>query len=439
MGNSLLVKRIDSFVQNLVPKHITETVHRGGKTFPRHRTIMVRDLQEGHKMKVKFGEFVVLKELPDKYLVRFLNGEWKGKHKYLPKNVGEDYQEVTNPPLLPEEKPRHMRIGDKIQVNGQEGEVIGWVPKARENLNNPGKIWDTDHYRVKIKRGADKGRIKIVPKDPKAPIISDPVNKPRKPAKPWTSAVPKITTFPSFIIPSAEKRINKLAKKVPDIKYLVDKKATVVKILKGAHHPKKIRFNGIAGIFKGVGNLKTGKFLPSKKNVLTEICSYEVSRALKFNFVPPTISKVVDGEFGTVQQFVPGIEGIKIPMAERKNIYTSKSGREMAIYDFITGNRDRHDGNWMYDQRTDKVWAIDNGNSFPVSKRYFINSKFIKNFEGGLSESERDLISSKRKKILKYVKAYFGDTEAISAAKRMDFMVKTGRMVHGWVEEKTLR
>ena len=375
MGNSLLVERIETFIKSvLVPKTIVETVHRGGKVFQRHRRIMVRNWEVGITGKLANGEFVVVKKLPDKYLIKFTNGPDKGKYKYVPKQAGKDVQTAT-------EQPSPVVTSVK-------------QPKKKEQALRQQK---------------------------------------------WTSDVPKIENFPSFILPSAVKRINKLARKVADIKYLVDKKANIVKILKGAHHPKKVKFNGIEGIFKGVGNLEIGKFLPSKKNVLTEVCSYEISRALKFDFVPPTISKIVGSEFGTVQQFVPGIEGIRIPLSERKNIFASQAGREMAIYDFITGNRDRHDGNWMYDPVKKKVWAIDNGNSFPTGQKYYIHSNFIKNFPGELSENEKYLINRKKSKVLRYVKSYFGDSEARSAAKRIDFILKTGRMVNGWVEENTLR
>ena len=73
MGNSLLVERIETFIKSvLVPKTIVETVHRGGKVFQRHRRIMVRNWEVGITGKLANGEFVVVKKLPDKYLICLL-------------------------------------------------------------------------------------------------------------------------------------------------------------------------------------------------------------------------------------------------------------------------------------------------------------------------------------------------------------------------------
>lgn len=83
--------------------------------------------------------------------------------------------------------------------------------------------------------------------------------------------------------------------------------------------------------------------------------------------VPPTVSRTLKGEAGSLQRFQPGSKvAHKISQAQGAEALPLEdaSVRRMQLLDFISGNTDRHNGNWLVDKRGRAV-AIDNGLSFP--------------------------------------------------------------------------
>ena len=92
--------------------------------------------------------------------------------------------------------------------------------------------------------------------------------------------------------------------------------------------------------------------------------AYLVSKALGFDIVPPTVIRSLDGEIGSIQQFVRNAKTyLEVSSEEKQKILQKHRGQLIAlwIFDIIIWNSDRHDSNLLV---ADDVRAIDNDLSF---------------------------------------------------------------------------
>lgn len=146
--------------------------------------------------------------------------------------------------------------------------------------------------------------------------------------------------------------------------------------------------DGSQGVFKpqsGEADLRYG--VPNGTYFKRESASSAVADILGFDdLVPPTTIRAHQGDIGSVQRFVP--------MAQMASEFVEEDGSPMdvkydgiadaaraAVFDYIVGHNDRHDGNWLLkvgDDGQPKLVLIDNGLSFPT--RYhrddFFNYEF---------------------------------------------------------------
>ena len=83
-----------------------------------------------------------------------------------------------------------------------------------------------------------------------------------------------------------------------------------------------------------------------------ERAAYVLDCLLGFNLVPPTILHLIDNELVSAQTWVTG----ERPDGEKEPI-------ELEIFDYIIGNCDRHEGNWIIGE-DGEIWAIDNAFAF---------------------------------------------------------------------------
>lgn len=95
-----------------------------------------------------------------------------------------------------------------------------------------------------------------------------------------------------------------------------------------------------------------------------EVAGSLVADLLGFDdLVPKTTFREHYGKKGSVQEFIPNTK-----TAKRVDESLMHDGNEdlarAAVFDYITGNADRHHGNWLLDQNG-KLVLIDNGLSFP--------------------------------------------------------------------------
>jgi len=135
--------------------------------------------------------------------------------------------------------------------------------------------------------------------------------------------------------------------------------------------------NGNGSVFKPVK--KVGRF-QQEGTAKNEVMSSLISDAIGLDVVPPTkmVTKAVDGtkhsRLGTNSTlYMDGSSQLMVPgktLAELRKqsmeLYTEsanfrKSIQKMAIFDFLTGARDRHDSNLMVDLDGQVAYGIDNG------------------------------------------------------------------------------
>src|SRR3989304_10417848 len=115
-----------------------------------------------------------------------------------------------------------------------------------------------------------------------------------------------------------------------------------------------------AGIFK----------LSSREEKLEHVGNYKKERAayladrfLGFGLVPPTVIREIEGEIGSVQEFVPDAKTAAETLEHEKQAVASEMFK-VWILDYLIFNTDRHGYNWLI--RNQKIHAIDNGMSFGV-------------------------------------------------------------------------
>lgn len=122
--------------------------------------------------------------------------------------------------------------------------------------------------------------------------------------------------------------------------------------------------DGAEGIFKP----KSGEtFFGSKVEKGTffkrERAAYLVDRFIGFGLIPPTVIREIEGQIGSVQEFVPDAKHAAETSEHEKKAVASEMFK-VWILDYLLYNTDRHGHNWLV--KNEKIHAIDNGCSFGV-------------------------------------------------------------------------
>ena len=101
-----------------------------------------------------------------------------------------------------------------------------------------------------------------------------------------------------------------------------------------------------------------------------EVAASDIAEIVGYDdLVPKTVARKIGGEQGSVQLFIDGAEtAMESAMGSLTEGLTSDDVNRSAIFDFLMGNTDRHDGNWMIVTETKKIKLIDNG--LILSERY---------------------------------------------------------------------
>ncbi len=95
-----------------------------------------------------------------------------------------------------------------------------------------------------------------------------------------------------------------------------------------------------------------------------EVAAYRVADDLGMGgLVPETSTRDVGDQYGSVQQYVPhALTGRELPPEQRYG--KDGDSERLAVLDFLIGNTDRHEGNWLV-SADGKLTGIDHGMSFP--------------------------------------------------------------------------
>lgn len=103
-----------------------------------------------------------------------------------------------------------------------------------------------------------------------------------------------------------------------------------------------------------------------------ERAAYLIDRFLGFNLIPPTAVRVLDGEVGSMQEFIPDAATYNELEDDQADITKKHESdlMKMWIFDIIIGNFDRHGGNFLI--QGNNLYAIDHGHSLEHNGPYFL-------------------------------------------------------------------
>lgn len=158
---------------------------------------------------------------------------------------------------------------------------------------------------------------------------------------------------------------------------------------------------------------------------------------LGLNIVPPVVLREVDGQMGVVMDFVPGDVWHNADV-EYHDV-DEEEWQKIALFDWLTGNTDRHSGNYIIDKKNGKLWAIDNGLAFPERKNFGryagLRSEpmlyVYENKEGDLTDSPVGavLTPENKKKCIDAMKKFnIGGKGVELFEKRWDYVAKHKRL-----------
>lgn len=191
-----------------------------------------------------------------------------------------------------------------------------------------------------------------------------------------------------------EKRANPLI--TPEEAILEKREKTSSKDIKeGISKPIFVQFQDDgAGIFKSSAREKEWEYIGNYKK---ERAAYLVDRFLGFGLVPPTVLREVDGEMGSVQEFIPDAKTaaeayLETPFTaeeiqaltgqEQKQKLTKEQKQSLKtqlfqlwLFDYLIYNRDRHGGNLLV--KENKIYAIDHGFTFKKNDFYYPFCRFF--------------------------------------------------------------
>jgi len=164
----------------------------------------------------------------------------------------------------------------------------------------------------------------------------------------------------------------KIYLKTPEEKRLETEEIIGKKELKGGVNKVYIiEFNGGLGIFKP----KSGEAFTATETLpgsQRERAAYLVNKFLGFDLIPATVIREIDGEVGSLQEFIPDTKAYDGELDKFSLI-------DLGLLDYINFNRDRHPANLLTEKTNNKkIYAIDNGLTFTKIK--MLGGGFIKDY-----------------------------------------------------------
>ena len=177
-----------------------------------------------------------------------------------------------------------------------------------------------------------------------------------------------------------------------------------------------------------------GRLMAREKN------AYDVAKIVGVDdLVPPTAIRKVDvgrgAEQGSIQEWQPNCK-----VAHRCDDATKYDGTKDRMraqaFDFVMGNMDRHEGNWMINKNSGKIVLIDNGFNLPDS----VHNRARKGFRGvtkdsAIPDSVKDSWKGKWPQIEKTMKANGIGDKAVKCAKhRYDALLKSSTFKKAYLE-----
>ncbi len=194
--------------------------------------------------------------------------------------------------------------------------------------------------------------------------------------------------------------------------------------------------NGVVGIWKQENqeyHRALRSKIPPRQEGRREAFGYEIDQAMgHLARVPPAVYREFNGQAGTIQLFVPNTT----PDAKSERHLRPEQDRyqDIAIYDHVTGNLDRHDFNLLHDP-TSSI-PIDQGLILPEDNEDQGAHNFLFADQVQLRQRHRDSLEDvlesipeleEKATLLKL------DLEGVEAMEeRVDFMLATGATSNFW-------
>lgn len=159
-----------------------------------------------------------------------------------------------------------------------------------------------------------------------------------------------------------------------------------------------------------------------------ETAAYEISRALGWNIVPPTVLRIGSRGLGSVQFFVEhDQEAHYFTVAHDARF--ADAFRRLALFDFVVNNADRKSGHCLIG--TDgRVWGIDHGICFHAEYKLrtviweFSCEPIEENYLADLAALRSDLLNA-GSLLMKRLDGFLSAAEFVAMRKRIDHLLRT--------------
>jgi len=180
--------------------------------------------------------------------------------------------------------------------------------------------------------------------------------------------------------------------------------------------------NNTRGIFKPI-ILSNGYDMP--EHIAAEVGAYNfTSKILNWDLVPVTVKREKDVSVflykrkenlkGSIQKWKEKVftvdKALNVKKIEKHEIMKMKNAEEMALFDLMSNNKDRHIGNFLVDIKNKKLIAIDNGLSFQNNSFSIDTLDFYKEVEKSYDKLNSKLINQIEKLNLKRVEKVLLDS-----------------------------
>jgi len=156
------------------------------------------------------------------------------------------------------------------------------------------------------------------------------------------------------------------------------------------------------------------------------------------DLVTPIAKRTIDGKVGTLSAFQKGVVANAVDRGDRFD--GTRDLARAAVFDFITGNEDRHTGNWL--MKAGRFRLIDHGLCFPDKGKYVGENERVLGYARGrlnaelegkdLLRSQADIYTQRKDKILSTLgKAGLPKGSLEGVAARIDQLSKAAEL-GGW-------
>lgn len=166
----------------------------------------------------------------------------------------------------------------------------------------------------------------------------------------------------------------------------------------------------LKGVWKPIDGENWSKFtsFTNRKCSLAdrEVMAYEIDQTIGLNLVPETVVREIGGRKGSLQRFVS--DTVEEYSWQGRDLRPAETYR-IGVFDYITGNADRHSGNYLRLKKNGKPVLIDNGFAFPKATGGYSNglqeflsepmANVYQNLDKALTVSEKQAFIEGIKKI----------------------------------------